>query len=52
MWTVVGTVGLAVRILKKVAREKPEVTFSGRLNPGQTIVISHDRNARVVRPGR
>lgn len=51
-WTVLGTVGVAMRVLKKVTRDKPEVAFSERLEPGETIVISHDRDARVVRPGR
>lgn len=52
LWTVVGAVGVAMRILKRVTSEKPEVAFSGRLDPGQTIVISHDRHAKVVRPRR
>lgn len=52
LWTVIGSVGIAVRLLRKMARDEPEVAFSERLEPGETLVISHDRGARVVRPRR
>lgn len=51
-WTVLGTLGVAMRVLKRLTSDKPEVAYSGELRPGQTIVISHDRSAKVVRRGR
>ena len=51
-WTVLGTLGIAMRVLKKVARDEPEVVYREQLEPGQSIVISHDRTARVVRRRR
>ncbi len=51
-WTVVGTLGIAMRVLKKVMRDEPEVVYCEELGSGQTILISHDRGARVVRRRR
>jgi hypothetical protein len=47
-WTVVGTIGLAMKVLRKFTKDEPEVAFSEELRPGQTLLISHDRSARVV----
>lgn len=51
-WTVVGTFGLAVRLLRKLTRDEPEVVYSEALGPGQSLLISHDRGAKVVRRRR
>lgn len=51
-WTVVGTIGLAMKVLRKITRDEPEVTFSEELRPGQTLLISHDRDAKVVQRRR
>lgn len=48
-WTVVATLGLAMKVLRRFTKDEPEVAFSERLRPGQTLVISHDRAAEVVR---
>lgn len=51
-WTVLGTLGLAMKVLKKLAKNEPEVAYSGELKPGQTLVISHDRTAKAVKRRR
>lgn len=51
-WTIVGTLGIAMRVLKKVVKDEPEVVYREELASGQTILISHDRGAKVVRRRR
>ncbi|MGI8684335.1 MAG: hypothetical protein ACR2MO_04470 [Acidimicrobiales bacterium] len=51
-WTVVGTIGLAMKVLRKITRDEPEVAFCEELKAGQTLLISHDRQARVVQRRR
>lgn len=51
-WTVVGTLGLAMKVLRKLTRDEPEVAFCEELRPGQMLLISHDRGAKVVQPRR
>lgn len=51
-WTVLGTFGLAVRLLRKLTRDEPEVVYREPLGPGQSLLISHDRGAKVVRRRR
>lgn len=51
-WTVVGTLGIAMRVLRKVAGDDPEVVYRERLGPGETLLISHERGAEVVRRRR
>lgn len=48
LWTVLGTLGLAMRLFRKLTRNEPEVAFCEPLAPGQRLLISHDRGARVV----
>ncbi len=48
-WTVVASFTVAIRVLKKVFGGTPETVYSETLRPGDTLVISHDREARVVR---
>lgn len=51
-WTLLGSAGLAVRVLRKITRDEPEVVYSEPLRPGQSLLISHDRTAKVVRRRR
>lgn len=52
LWTLVGTLGLAMKVLHKLTRDEPEVAFCEELRPGQTLLISHDRGARVMQRRR
>lgn len=51
-WTVVGTLGLAMKVLRKITKDEPEVVFCEELRPGQTLLISHDRSPTVVQRRR
>ena len=51
-WTVLGSAGLALRVLRKITRDEPEVVYREALRPGQSLLISHDRTAKVVRRRR
>ena len=47
-WTIVWTVLLGARLLRRVFRDKPDIVFSEELADGETLVIStKDREARV-----
>ncbi len=48
-WTIVAAFTIAVRLLKRVFSGTPETVYSEALGPGDTLVISHDREARVVK---
>lgn len=48
-WTIVAAFTIAIRLLKRVFGGTPETVYSETLRPGDTLVISHDREARVVR---
>ena len=52
VWSVLGSLVIAMRVLKKVTQDKPEVAYCGPLKPGETLLISHERSAKVVRPRR
>ncbi len=49
VWTVVGAVALGARVLHKLAGSDPEVVYREELRPGETLVLSHDREARITR---
>lgn len=49
MWTVVGAAALTVRALKRLFGGSPQQVYSHELARGETLVITHDREARVVR---
>lgn len=51
LWTVVATLALAVKLLRRVTRSRPEVVYREPLGPGESLVISNAGGARVVRPG-
>ena len=48
-WTIVATFTIAVRVLKRVFAGTPKTVYSETLRPGDCLVISHDRDARVVK---
>ena len=50
LWTVVGSVALGVRVLRKLAGSEPESVFTKELRPGDSLLITHDREARAIRP--
>lgn len=51
-WTVVGTLALAMRLLRKLTRSEPEVVYREALGPGESLVITHPRTARTARGRR
>lgn len=51
-WTVVGTLGVAMKVLRRITSDEPEVAFCEELRPGQSLLISHDRGAKVVQRRR
>lgn len=48
-WTIVAAFTIAVRLLKRVLAGTPETVYSETLRSGDCLVISHDREARVVK---
>ena len=48
-WTMVGTLALTARALKRLFGGTPQDAYSHELRPGETLVITHGREARVVR---
>lgn len=49
VWAVVGAAALTVRALKRLFGGSPQQAYTHELAPGETLVIAHDREARVVR---
>lgn len=48
-WTMLWVLLTARRLLKRVFAEAPEIVYSERIEPGQTLVISaEDREPRVI----
>lgn len=48
-WTVIASFTVAVRVMKRLFSGTPKTVFTETLQPGDCLVISHDREARVVR---
>lgn len=48
-WTIVGVLALTIRALKRMFGGTPQEAYSHKLQPGETLVITHGREARVVR---
>ena len=48
-WTLIASFTIAIRVLKKIFGGTPATVYSETLRPGDCLVISHDREARVVR---
>lgn len=48
-WTMVWALLFALRLVRRLTRPKPEVLYSEKLQPGQTLLISGDgREPRVI----
>lgn len=51
-WTVVWALLLAVRLVRRLTRDKPEVVLSETLRPGEALLLSSvDREPRVLGGG-
>ncbi len=48
-WTIVGASALTIRAFKRLFGGTPQEAYSHKLTPGETVVITRDREARVVR---
>ena len=48
-WTVVGALAITARVLKRVFGGTPQDAYSHELRPGETLVITHGKEPRVVR---
>ncbi len=48
-WTIIAAFTVAVRLGKRVFGGTPETVYSETLRSGDCLVISHDRDARVVK---
>lgn len=46
-WLVVGGVALGLRVLRKLSGSEPEVVYSEKLGPGESVVIAHERDATM-----
>lgn len=44
-WLVLGGLAATVRVVKRLSGSEPEVVYNERLEPGQTLVISHPRSS-------
>ena len=42
-WLVLGGVAAGLRVLRWIAGSEPEVVYSEKLEPGETVVIAHGR---------
>ncbi len=48
-WTLVATVVFSIRAMKKLLGGTPDIAYSEQLRPGDCLVITNDREARIVR---
>lgn len=46
-WLVMGGVALGVKVLRKLSGSEPEVVYSEKLDPGESLVIAHERDATM-----
>lgn len=46
-WLVMGGVALGLRVPRKVSGSEPEVVYSEKLAPGESLVIAHERDATM-----
>ena len=49
-WTAIGVVALGVEAFKRVTGSEPKVVYQKKLKRGESVLISHDREPRVVQP--
>ena len=48
-WTIVWAVLLALRLFRRLTKAKPEILYSEKLRPGESLLISGDgREPRVI----
>jgi hypothetical protein len=47
-WLWIAVVTTALRVLRRVGGRTEKVIFRRELDPGETLVISHEREAEVV----
>lgn len=40
-WMVVGGAAAAVRLMQRLSGREPKIVYAEKLEPGQTLVISH-----------
>lgn len=48
-WAIVASVTIVLRVVKRVFGGTPETAYSETLRPGDCLIITHGREARVVR---
>lgn len=46
-WLVIGGAALGIKVLRKVAGSEPQVVYSEKLEPGEALVIAHERDATM-----
>ena len=46
-WLVVGGVAVGMKVLRKLSGSEPEVVYSEKLAPGESLVIAHERDATM-----
>lgn len=46
-WLVMGGVALGLRVLRKVTGSQPEVVYSEKLAPGESLVIANEGDATM-----
>ncbi len=49
-WTVIGVAALVVEGFKKITGNEPKVVYQKKLKPGESVLISHDREPKVTQP--
>jgi hypothetical protein len=48
-WAVIASLTLATRLFKKISKGTPQTAYSEELRPGDCLIITHDREPRIVR---
>ena len=46
-WMMVGGVAVGIKVLRKLSGSEPEVVYSERLSPGESLVSAHERDATM-----
>ena len=47
-WMALGILIYGRRLVRKIAGRDPEVVYSERLEPGQSLLITHERDAAIM----
>ena len=48
LWLVVAIVIYGRRIMRRLLGDAPEVVYSEELQPGQSLLITHERSAAIM----